>query len=51
MTSALFFLFRTVEALTGDFWRTSPGLCLPLIFLGLRSEKGPPWPHTLQGPS
>ena len=42
MTSALFLLSKSVDALAG--------LCLLLVFLGLGSETGQPWPHTLQGP-
>ena len=50
MTSALFLLFKIVDALAGNFQRMSAGLCLFLVFLGLGSETGQPWPHTLQGP-
>lgn len=49
MTSALFLLFKIVDALAGNFQRMSAGLCLFLVFPGLGSETGQPWPHTLQG--
>ena len=49
MTSALFLLFKIVDALAGNFQRMSAGLCLLLVFLGLGSETGQPWPHSLQG--
>ena len=51
MISALFLLFKIVGALAGNFQRMSAGLCLLLVFLGLGSETGQPWPHILQGPS